>query len=232
MKIRTITHTLLFCSFFFFSSTTLHAQSFFGYQTIGQNTFFFSISWQGKAQLGFGYNFRNFSGSFNDWQAELRFPIDEVYRFKNYQLIAGVYGPVSLKRTFLGAGAHIRWEKNTNAESQSKKLSLAITGIPSYTYAASLTDGAYGSIGARLTYAPVIYAEHSSEGDTQSQFLPIHRLEVGGHLDLHFERTIGLGLNAFTAKEFTAANSIFAKQKDWEWSGDFYLGMTYRLGRN
>ncbi|MEM8887547.1 MAG: hypothetical protein AAGD28_06135 [Bacteroidota bacterium] len=229
MKIRTIIHTILFSSFILLASVSLHAQSFFGYQTIGQNTFFFSISWQGKAQLGFGYNFRNFSGSFNDWQAELRFPIDEVYRFKNYQLIAGVYGPLSLQRNFLGAGAHIRWQKSSDSESASKKLSLAITAIPSYTYAASLTDGAYGSIGARVTYAPVIYAENSSG---ESQFLPIHRLEVGGHFDLHFERTIGLGINAITAKEFTGSNSFIPKAKDWQWEGDLYIGTTYRLGRN
>ena len=229
MKIRTIIHTILFCSFFLFSSACLHAQSFFGYQTIGQNTFFFSISWQGKAQLGFGYNFRNFSTSFNDWQAELRFPIDEVYRFKNYQLIAGVYGPLSLQRNFLGAGAHIRWQKNSEADNQTKKLSLAITAIPSYTYAASLTDGAYGSIGARVTYAPVIYAENSAG---ESQFLPIHRLEIGGHFDLHFERTIGLGVNGITAKEFGGSNSIIPTAKDWQWEGDLYIGTTYRLGRN
>ncbi|MEL6253942.1 MAG: hypothetical protein AAFR87_18175 [Bacteroidota bacterium] len=229
MKIRTIIHTIFFCSFILYTSSSIHAQSFFGYQTIGQNTFFFSISWQGKAQLGFGYNYRNFSTSFNDWQAELRFPIDEVYRFKNYQLIAGVYGPLNLRRSFLGAGAHLRWQQNSSSDAQSKKLSLAITAIPSYTYAASLTDGAYGSIGARITYAPVIYVENSSG---ESQFLPIHRLEVGGHLDLHFERTIGLGLNAVTVKEFGESNSIIPKAKDWQWEGDLYIGTTYRLGRN
>ena len=229
MKIRINIYSILIALFIYFSAANLHAQSFFGYQTIGQNTFFFSISWQGKAQLGFGYNFRNFSGSFNDWQAELRFPIDEVYRFKNYQLIAGVYGPVSLQRSFLGAGGHIRWQKSSTPEGHTKKLSLAITAIPSYTYAASLTDGAYGSIGARLTYAPVIYAENSAG---ESQFLPIHRIEVGGHFDLHFERTIGLGVNAITAKEFGGSNSIIPTAKDWQWEGDLYLGTTYRLGRN
>ena len=219
------TCSLLFSLIF---TSSLHAQSFFGYQTIGRHTVFFSVAWQGKPVLGMGYNIRTFGRTFTDWQAELRFPLDAMYTFDNYQLITGFYKPITVKRAFMGTGVHLRWQNQTNTNEKTSLLSLALTALPTYTYAASLNDGAYGTAALRATYAPVIYAKKGS----QTQFLAAHRVEAGGHLDLHYERTAGLGLNGFGSRSFILGNSILDADDNWAVEGDFYFGTTYNLRRD
>lgn len=214
------------------SVSEVQAQSFFGYQTIGRSTVFFSLAWQGKPLLGVGYNHRSFGTTFSDWQAELRFPLSSMYRFDEYQVIAGMYKPLTLARTFVGFGSHVRIEGAKTESQQLTTVSLALTGIPSYVYAASLNDGAYGTIGFRATYAPVLFASvKGGDNPASQQFLPAHRIELGGHLDVHLERTLGLGLNGFTNRQFTNSSSIIPSDSSWKIEGDFYMGSTYRLGR-
>lgn len=214
------------------SVSEVQAQSFFGYQTIGRSTVFFSLAWQGKPLLGVGYNHRSFGTTFSDWQAELRFPLNAMYRFDEYQVIAGMYKPLTLKRTFVGTGAHVRLLKKTEGSRKETQVVLALTVLPTYVYAASTNDGGYGTVAPRITYAPVIFAQVKTGNETaQTQALVAHRVELGGHLDLHLERTLGLGLNGYVQRGFMPGNSILNRETDWKWEGDFYMGSTYRLGR-
>ena len=216
-----------------FLPASLPAQSFFGYQTIGRSTVFFSVAWQGKPLLGIGYNHRAFGGTFTDIQAECRFPIHAMYRFDEYQVIAGMHKPLALRsRGFTAAGAHLRLKKQTTGEQKTTQLQLALTVIPSYTYAASLTDGAYGTVGLRLTYAPVLLAStKEGTGAATMQALAAHGVELGAHLDLHMERTLGLALNGWMRRNFYPKTSLLERETRWKPEGDFYMGSTYRLGR-
>ena len=55
-------------------------------------------------------------------------------------------------------------------------MSLAVTGIPSYVYSANTSPGGiYGTLGLRLTYAPVIFATQSGDWN----FFPQHKFEGG-----------------------------------------------------
>lgn len=213
---------------------SLHAQSFFGYQTIGTHTFFFSVSWQDKKPfLGAGYNYRDFGQTFTDLSAEIRFPLAEMYKFDDYQIIAGMYKPVTIRRAFLGTGAHLRIKTQTAGEQKITRAQLALTVLPTYTYAASLNDGIYGTTALRITYAPVIWASVKEGSNTpSSQALADHVLELGGHLDLHSERTLGLGLNGYLTRSFVPKKSILPQDTQWRGVGDFYWGMTYRIRRS
>lgn len=223
---------LLFLTFGFLANDSLQAQSFFGYQTIGRSTVFFSVGWQGKPLLGVGYNHRSFGTTFSDWQAELRFPLNAMYRFDEYQVIAGMYKPLALKRTFVGTGAHVRILKQTEGSRKETQVLLALTVLPTYVYTASTNDGGYGTVAPRITYAPVIFAQVKAGNEAaQTQALAAHRVELGGHLDLHLERTLGLGFNGYVQRSFTPANSILNHDTKWKGEGDFYMGSTYRLGR-
>jgi hypothetical protein len=210
-----------------FISKEQKSQSYYGYQTIGKHTFLFSIIWQGEPKIGFGYIDRIYTKTFTDLQVELRFPLKSIFRFCDYEAIAGIYKPTRLRRTFAGIGGHLRWESNKNGGARIQKLSLAATVIPSYVYAASLTDGVYGSIGLRITYAPVIFATQSG----QWNFFGQHKFEGGIHFDIHIERTLGMALNPVTTYYLNGKNTFLEKPKPWKVEGDFYFGTTYKLDR-
>lgn len=229
MKQVKYTATLLIIVAGLFFSKKHEAQSFYGYQTIGKHTFLFSIIWQGEPKIGFSYIDRIYAGkTFNDLQLELRFPLKDIYRFNSYEAIAGIYKPTRLRRTFAGIGGHLRWESNKNGGSRIQKLSLAATVIPSYVFAASLTDGVYGTIGLRITYAPVIFATQSGEWN----FFGQHKFEGGIHFDMHTQRTLGLALNPVTTYFVNGKNTFLEKPEPWKIEGDFYFGATYKLNRN
>jgi hypothetical protein len=214
------------------SGNRLQAQSFFGFQTIGVNTFFFSVGWQGEPVLGFGYNFRDFNKSFTDISAELRFPIKDMYTFDNYEFITGFYGPVAIKKAFFGFGTHLRLQKQSEGDRKNTRLSLAVTGMPSYAYLRNLNDGAYSTAGLRVTYAPVIVASSKEGGaDARIQAFPVHKFELGAHLDLHLERTLGLGLNVFSTYSLLPKNSILDDNRSMDLEGNLYMGATYHLKR-
>jgi hypothetical protein len=232
-RIKNITIILLVLVCFGISKRT-GAQSYFGYQTIGKHTFLFSLAWQGEIKLGFSYIYRNYSSgnTFSDIQGEVRFPLREMYTCKNYEVIAGVYKPLSVSRTFLGIGGHLRFEKETIDNQRTLKLSPALTVLPSVTYVSSLDDGPYGTMGLRLTYAPVAYLNHKVEEEqAQKQAFSQHLFEGGLHIDLHLERTLGLGLDVYTKYNLYPEKSILPEEEDWEIEGNFWLGATYNLER-
>lgn len=215
--------TLLFCLH------GLTAQTFFGFQTVGKNTFFFSLSWQNNEPLlGLGYNNRAFGGlvgTFTDYQAELRFPLHKMYDFKEMKLIVGAYAPLSLGRSFTGTGLHLRWERTTSSGEQESDLSLAATVMPTIYYGSTLvTDKAFGTAGIRITAATAIIAK---KGEISSSFKE-HKIELGGHLDTHIDRSFSIGLDGYFSKKF---GDVTEDEKKFELEGNFYLGTNYSLYR-
>lgn len=212
----------------------LTAQPFWGYQTIGVHTFYFSVQCQDDIKLGIGYNARFGGRPFTDYTFEWQVPLQEVFRPQSQQLIAGVYRPINLtSRPFMGVGAHLRLDQNKQDDVKSSRISLAVTGMPSYTYAASLGDGPYGTVGARLTYK-LMLAQRMQLGTEAPtwQGLPAHGVELGGHLDFHIERTLGLATNIYTSRLWALKeDALSEEEKDWELIGNGSIGMTYHLGR-
>ncbi len=209
------------------------AQTFFGFQTIGVNTFYFSISWQDRPYLGVGYNFRKFGKTFTDIGAELRFPVDEIYQFDNHQIIAGFYKPFRMKRTFGAIGVHARIDKETIASGSNTHYGLATTFLPSYAYAASLGDGAYNTMALRATYNPILFTQSKDESGSKNwQTLTGHRVQLGGHLDMHLERTFTFSSDGYATHIFGSKTDFEGDESDsWQLEGNFYLGTTYYLRR-
>ncbi|MDP5170667.1 MAG: hypothetical protein NWR72_10505 [Bacteroidia bacterium] len=209
------------------SPASLHAQSFFGYQTIGVHTWYFSLSWDGKPNIGFGYNFRDFNKTFTDISLEWRSPVDEMFQSDNQHLIAGFYKPLVLRRGFTAVGLHAHLRNLAGAEgSKTSQYSLAATVLPSYVYAASLGDGPYGTIGLRLGYEAVIAEKSGQSWST----LPSHGVRLGGHIDLHLERTLGISSNGFVTKNWALGGSEGVDTSLGR-EGDLYIGSTYFLRR-
>ncbi|MEZ4830022.1 MAG: hypothetical protein R3C61_27630 [Bacteroidia bacterium] len=220
--------------FFAFSGLPfLHAQPFSGYQTIGVHTWYFSVSWQGKPFLGLGYNLRKNGKTFNDISAEWRFPIDHIYQMDDYQLIFGLYKPFAVSRWFVSAGIHGRIDKFTSGEKSFTNYGLALSLLPSRTYAASLNDGVYGTAGLRATYMPVLATKIKAAGQAPEwKTLSGHHVEAGIHLDYHYERTVSLVTNGFFTRTWAKDNALFRPQSDeWKINGDVYFGTTYYLRR-
>ena len=206
------------------------AQSFYGYQSIGKNTFLFSLVWQGEPKIGIGYIARFFGGSTaTDLQIEARFPLKTIFRLEKYEGIAGIYKPLSYSRAFVGVGAHLRWDSDKTSGQRVQKLSLALTGIPSYVYAANTSPGGvYGTLGLRLTYAPVIFATKGGDWD----FIPQHKFEGGLHFDMLIDLSAGLALNGITSYYLNSKKTFLQEEKKWGIEGDFYFGATYALDRD
>jgi len=155
-----------------------------------------------------------------------------MYSFKDYEVIAGAYKPLSISTTFVGLGGHLRFKSETFEEKRIFKLTPAFTVIPSVTYANSLNDGVYGTLGLRLTYAPVLYTNiKEEEEEAQKQFIPEHKFEGGLHIDFHIERTLGMGLNGYTNYYLYPEKSVLTEEENWGIEGNFSLGATYWLER-
>jgi len=212
------------------SVPNLQAQSYYGYQSIGKNTFLFSLIWQGEPKIGFGYIARFFGGTTaTDLQIEARFPIKSMFRFEKYEAIAGVYKDLSYSRGFVGVGGHLRWDSDKRSGQRVQKLSLAVTGIPSYVYSANTSPGGiYGTLGLRLTYAPVIFATQGGDWN----FFPQHKFEGGLHFDMLIDLTAGMALNGVTTYYINSKKTFLQEQKNWDIEGDFYFGTTYQLNRD
>lgn len=213
-------------------SSSLHAQSFFGYQTIGVHTWYVSLSWDGKPNLGAGYNFRNFGGNaFTDIGAEWRFPVDEMWKFDNHEIIAGFYRPLRLRRWFAAAGLHGSYKANALSSGKQEQIGVSATLIPSYAYAASTGDGPYGTAGIILGYDAVLAEKHTTHAEDW-ELITRHGVRIGGHLDLHLERTLGLSTNGFFSREWQLKELEYADDDaDWQGEGELYLGATYYLRR-
>jgi hypothetical protein len=193
------------------STTVVNGQSFNGFQTIGTHSFFVSLSWDGSANIGLGYNFRNFETSFSDYQIEGRVPFDDFNTLDKFKVIAGVYRPASIQRTFLGGGTHLIYN-----HSKEPNLVLSLTALPSWVYASSLGNQPYGTTGVILNYQVPLLGENAFKG---------HQFGVGLHLDLSLERTLGLSLNELRTVQFKDEEPIWGNELS------FYAGSTYRLRR-
>lgn len=208
------------------------AQPFFGYQTIGVHSWYFSLSWDGtQPSIGVGYNRRVDAGSFSDVGAEWRAPIAKLYEFTDQEIIFGAYGPFALnRRPFMGGGLHLRVKTTRPEATMNTKVSLAATLLPSYTYAASLNNGPYGTAGLRATYLLTLLKK---SGDAPAMWVPSFGTELGGHLDLHLERTLGMSLNGFFSREWAIGQPMGLTDADTRWTGkgDYYFGSTYWLRR-
>ena len=228
-NIKTIIVVLLISSSLFITSEH-QAQSYYGYQSIGKNTFLFSLIWQGEPKIGFGYIARFFGGkTATDLQIEARFPLKSMFRFEKYEAIAGIYKDMSYSRAFVGVGGHIRWDSDKRSGQRVQKLSVAVTGIPSYVYSANTSPGGvYGTLGLRLTYAPVIFATRGGDWD----FFPQHKFEGGLHFDMIIDLTAGLALNGATTYYLNSKKTFLEEEKNWDIEGDFYFGTTYLLNRD
>lgn len=212
-------------------------QTFFGYQTIGVNTFYFSISWQDKPHLGVGYNFRHYGKTFTDIGAELRFPVDEIYKFDNHQIIAGIYTPLRIKRTFGGVGIHARIDKETFESKSNTHYGLAATFLPSYGFnnytSANVKEGIYYTAGLRATYNPILLTvSKDASGAKSTGYLTGHRVQLGGHMDLHLERTYTLSSDGYATRIFGAKSDFGGEEDDsFQLEGNLYVGATYYLKR-
>lgn len=216
-------------------SGKVQAQPFYGYQSITKNTFMFSLIWQGEPKIGFGYIYRITGGkTFTDMEFELRFPLKTIYRFEEYEAIAGMYKPLKYSRAFAGVGGHFRWNSKLDGGQRVQKLSLAATVIPSYVYSANTNPGGiYGTTGIRITYAPVIFATaKSGESKADWDFFPQHKFEGGIHLDMIIDLSAGIALNGITSYYLNSKNTFLQEEKNWQVEGDLYFGATYSLDRN
>ena len=212
---------LTFTGLLWLFAGSMQAQPFFGYQTIGTNTWFVSVSWDGQPHLGVGYQYRNFGSGFTDLGVEWRVPVANGFQFQQYQVLAGAYRPLAVRRWFLGTGLHLRYRQG-----EGRDLSLLATAIPSYTYAASLNDGPYGTLGLRLGYEIQLLAQSGGGWNSFGR----HGVNLGGHADLHLERTLGLSLNGILSRQWALSGSE-APASGWQRSGDLYMGSTYFLRR-
>jgi len=213
-----------------FSFSKVSAQPYYGYQSIARNTFMFSLIWQGEIKIGFGY-MAHFTGgkTATDLQMEARFPLKTIYRLEHYEAIVGVYKDLSYSRAFMGAGGAFRWNSDKTSGTRVQKLSLAITGIPSYVYSANTSSGGiYGTLGIRLTYAPVIFATRDGAID----LFPQHKFEGGLHMDMLVDLTAGMALNGVTTYYLNSKKTFLKEEENWGVEGDFYFGATYLLNRD
>lgn len=212
----------------------VQGQTFFGFQAPkGTHTFFFSLSWQGKPHLGLGYNLRVPGRTWTDLSAELRFPVDEIYKFDNHQLITGLYKPLRLRnRTFSSIGVHARIDKETFDANQQTHYGLAVSYLPTFAYAASLTDGAYNTMAMRFTYNPILLTKSGEAGAANWEALTGHRVQVGGHLDMHLERTFVFSSDGYATQIFGAKKDFQGNEDESiQFEGNLFIGTAYGLQR-
>ncbi|MEO0468924.1 MAG: hypothetical protein AAF206_04830 [Bacteroidota bacterium] len=220
---------LLICCGFFMSGK---AQPFFAYQTTGVHTWFVSLSWDQKAQLGVGYQYRFFNSStFTDLSAEVKMPLDDVFNGRNMQFITGIFKPVNAlnDRGYTTWGLHARFASRNTNDTQRSLISLQGSIMPGHAYSAPLNGSFYSTVGLRLS-AEVVIANQASG---QWQYFQAHRLAVGGHLDGHFDRSVGFSshvmYNLFLQDD---AVLVVPDQFGLPVSGDLYYGTTYYLRRD
>jgi len=212
----------------------VQGQTYFGFQAPrGKNAFYFSLSWQDKQpHLGIGYNFRKAGATYTDIGAELRFPVNEIYKFDNHQIIAGIYKPFKIERTFSAIGVHVRIDKESLGENAQTHYGLAVSYLPTYAYAASLTDGAYNTMAMRATYNPILFTKKKEGLSTSYQGLTGHRVQFGGHLDMHLERTFIFSSDGYATQIFGAKTDFQGKEDESiQFEGNIYIGTAYDLRR-
>lgn len=206
--------------------TSLHAQPFFGYQSIGVHSWYFSLNWdQQGPSLGVGYGFRQGWSGFTELTAEWRSPLDALFTNKRQTWIVGAYGPARLqRRPFLGMGLHLRAQQLETG----MRYTIAGTLLPSYTFAASTNDRPYLTGGLRAT--GLLTLAETSQGSPN--WLPAAGVELGGNVSLLLERTLGAGINYGYARHWALGeNSLSEAEQSWQPQGTLHLGSTYYLRR-
>lgn len=210
------------------------AQPYYGYQTIGKHTFHVSIVWKDGPWFGVGYTNRAFGQTFTDWQAEWRFPVQKMYDLDNHEVLAGFYRPLKIRKNFLAMGLHGKLTRTTVGFEKRQQYSAAFTLLPSRVYTSSLSNGPYGTLGARVTYNPILLArvEDTSTGQITSQTMAGHKIQVGGHIDVHLKRTFGGSTNVYYEKTFKPVSTVLGQTDDrWTPAWDVNMGTTYYLRR-
>lgn len=229
-----IGYTILILGAFMVLPFCAQGQTYWGFQApLGVHAFYFSISWQDKQpHLGVGYNFRKAGKTFTDFGAELRFPVNEIYKFDNHQIIAGIYKPLKIDRTFGAIGVHARIDKETVESSSNTHYGLAASFLPTYAYAASRTDGAYNTMAMRATYNPILLTKSTGDGSTTWKSMTGHRVQLGGHLDMHLERTFIFSSDGYATQIFGAKTDFQGKEDESiQFEGNLYIGTGYDLRR-
>lgn len=215
------------------------AQPYYGFQIIGLHTLYVSVGFEQKPTLGFGYCIRDNTRSiaYADWSAEIRFPADEMWRFNNYTIIAGAHMPFVARTWFMAAGAHLRLRRQTLPEGTLTTLGLAASLLPSVYYNSSLGDQPSGTLAVRGTFMPVLAAHYKGSGaeglkSGWNGWPGAYQLEVGGHADLHLERTLSASLNGAWVKQWQQETVLPAlPYSSRPITGDLILGSTYWLKR-
>ena len=233
MKYSKYLFVFLIC--YFVAEPTLSAQPFFGYQTTGRHTWFFSLVWDGdQPALGIGYNYRIFNQAFTDIGAEWRIPIAHIMSFDDHEVIAGAYGPVKLDRLYSMLALHARFQHQKQDGNKKTRFGAAFTYLPGWVYRAPLDDSPYGAIALRGTYVATIAERNKAEAGKSWRWFTQHGVEAGGHFDIHLQRTLGMALNGFASKQWSLKRGqpLSDEEGEWKFRGDFYFGTTYYLERN
>ncbi len=218
------------------SLAPLCAQTYFGFQSIGVHTWFFSLSWQGKAaHIGLGYNLRNTNRTYTDWQLEWRLPLRKraMLREQN-ELIVGFYQPLRPRRTFIGMGVHAKIQTQSQGAQRVTNFGLNLAAIPTYIFAAPLPANAFrGSMALRVAYQPILLSRVLTSGEVKWQGLTGQRVELGGHLDAHFDGTLMLANHTYATRGWYKKDVANWNPVDraWRVDGDVYAGSTYYIRR-
>ncbi|MBI1307730.1 MAG: hypothetical protein GC181_14095 [Bacteroidetes bacterium] len=183
-----------FIVLFFGVVSTSSAQSFAGYQPINHHTGYITLVWQGKPWLGIGYNYHHFAKAFIDMQGEIRFPLLDMYQFKNMTAVAGAYRPSSVSKNFIGTGLHLRYERTNNGR-QNSALKMALTVLPARTLHQSLDDRPYYTAGARFTFVQTLRKVESNSKTSTITTFKGSSVEYGVHFDFMLKRTFGNAIN-------------------------------------
>jgi hypothetical protein len=192
-------------------TVVVKGQSFNGFQTIGEHSVFISLSWNGTANIGLGYNYRDFGTTFSDYQLECRIPVNEFNTLNRFQVITGMYRPAEIDRTFIAGGVHLIYSK-----AETNDLSLSLTAVPGYVYTSDLGDGPYGTVGLLLNSTTSIAGDKAFKS---------FQFGVGAHVDVSLQRTLGLALNELKTVEIQDGSS------NWNNQLSFYASPTWRLWR-
>ena len=219
--------------FFMLKAPESNAQSYFSFQSIQQHTFFFSLTWNKKFELGVGYGYRTDDIKFFDVTVEYRAPIDEFFSCRNFEVITGFHGRYLTSRNVISGGTHVRFGKTTTESIEYCYLGMALTFMPGYQYKTSLSDKPNGVIAALFTYNPLFVAWiHNQDGSKTAKSFGAHTLEVGGHFDILIQRTAGIATNPRVVKTWASDELKNETTEDWQFKGDFYFGPSFWVDRN
>lgn len=212
---------------------TLSAQPFYGFQTIAVHTCYVSLGFGQQADLGFGYQFRDFNRAFTDWSVELRYPRNKVWQKGHAEVRVGFYRPLDIKRNFSALGFHIRMEQRTQGETTRTNWRGVLSLSPGRVLTSSLSSQKpYATASLRISYAPVLFSRTRSGSEKSSwQPFPAHTIEAGGHLDLVLRQTFSASSSLLYQYTFSQEADFKPQPGTLPIQGDIYAGAGYFLRR-